>query len=113
MRWQEREREREAREEARRGLGERKVTARTRRERVGGEDEATARFWGGEDVARDFERKKLERCGRKWLSRVWVLEKMRKKLKTAFYSENLKNLAAAKICLRRGETVLQRLQFPL
>ena len=85
------------------------MTARTRRERVGGEDKATARFWGGEDVARDFERKKLERCGRKWLSRVWVLEKMRKKLKTAFYSENLKNLAAAKICLRRGEVFLQRI----
>ena len=51
------EREREAREEARRGLGERKMTARTRRERVGGEDKATARFRGGEDVARDFGRK--------------------------------------------------------
>ena len=34
------------------------MTARTRRERVGGEYKATARFWGGEDVARDFERKK-------------------------------------------------------
>ena len=55
------------------------MAARTRRERVGGEDKATARFLGGEDVARDFGREKLKRCGRKWLSRVWVLEKMRKK----------------------------------
>ena len=78
------EREREAREEARRGLGERKVTARTRRERVGGEDKATARTRGSEDVAREFGRENEDRVGRNSLSRVCILRKMRKKTENWF-----------------------------
>jgi len=92
------EREREAREWGRRGRGEREW----RRGR--GDGESLVRRGRGEGIGK----KKSGQNRPKWLSRVCILRKMRKKLKTAIYRENLKPLAAARIWLRRGEKIIQR-----
>ena len=97
-------REREARE---------RRSARTWRERDGGDDKAMARL-GRRGCGEGFWKKKTGQNRPKMVVLHLCFEKNeKKKLKTAFYSENLKHLAAATICLRRGEMLLQQILKPL